>query len=39
MNQWIFPSRTYFWNCSRVGEGSLPLKPPIGMTGAPEASW
>ena len=32
-------SATYAWNCSRVGLGSLPLKPPIAITGRPVASW
>ncbi len=33
------PLATYAWNCASVGEGSLPLKPPIAMTGRPVPSW
>ena len=39
MNQCTRPSATYCWNCARVGDGSLPLKPPIGITGSSVASW
>src|SRR4051794_20627223 len=39
MNQWIRPSVTYRWNSARVGEGSLPLNPPTGITGSRVASW
>ncbi len=28
------PSATYSWNCASVGLGSLPLKPPIAITGS-----
>src|SRR5579862_4480986 len=39
MKKWIFPSETSFSNWASVGEGSVPLKPPIGMTDRPVASW
>ena len=32
MYQWTSPSATHCWNWARVGEGSLPLNPPIGIT-------
>ena len=33
------PSATYSWNSARVGLGSLPLNPPIAITGSSVASW
>ncbi len=39
MNHPIFPSATQCWNWANVGDGSVPLKPPIGITGSPVASW
>jgi hypothetical protein len=33
------PSATYCWNCASVGLGSLPLNPPIAITGSSLASW
>ena len=33
-NQWILPSATYCWNCASVGVGSVPLNPPIAITGS-----
>src|SRR5690349_14404571 len=33
------PSATYRWNAARVGVGSVPLKPPIAITGSSLASW
>jgi hypothetical protein len=39
MNQWICPSDTHCWNWASVGDGSVPLNPPIGMTGSSVASW
>ena len=39
MYQWTFLSATSCWNCSSVGEGSVELKPPTGMTGSSVASW
>ena len=39
MNQCTCPEATYSWNTARVGQGSLPLKPPSDITGSPVASW
>ena len=39
MKKWIFPAATYFSNWASVGDGSLPLKPPSGMTASSVASW
>jgi hypothetical protein len=39
MNQWMSPSAMCCWNSANVGLGSLPLKPPIAITGSWVASW
>src|SRR4029079_4877709 len=39
MYQWIFFAATSCWNRSSVGDGSEPLKPPIGITGCWVSSW
>src|SRR5579862_927530 len=33
------PSFTYCSNWARLGAGSVPLKPPMDITGSPDASW
>src|SRR5262249_56654113 len=37
--KWIFPAATSALNSASEGEGSVPLKPPIAITGSPVASW